>query len=61
MVSALMTSVAIRCGGGGAFARGRVGGPLNCARGSGLYKNSRSLIYLFINLKFSCSRNSKIV
>lgn len=39
MVSALMTSVAIRCGGGGAFARGRVGGPLNCARGSGLYKN----------------------
>lgn len=41
MASALMTSVAVRCGGGGAFAWGRVAGPLNCARGTGLYKNYR--------------------
>lgn len=41
MVTALMTSVAIRCVGGGAFAWGRVAGPLNCARETGLYKNDR--------------------
>ena len=41
MVTALMTSVAIRCGGGGTFARGRVADPLNCARGTGLYMNDR--------------------
>ena len=42
MDGALMTSVAIRCGGSGAFAQGRVGGPLKCARETGLYKNDKT-------------------